>query len=306
MVTEISNRKSSVSLLQPFATLMKCLEEARPAVLGIFLLRFIVATMVSTGRVSLAHTILGCVTWEAAILYVYLFNGVMDVREDRINQSGRPIARGVLPRETAARVSAGAMTVALTGAAALGPATLCVVIVAIAVGWQYSAAPLCLKRRPIGAPAACLVLGLTTYAASFFTQAGTTQPDRWPEVLLFAFVMSAWMGLVGAPAKDLSDTRGDAAAGRRTLAVLRGETDTRRLVAMCALGLAAVFVCAAVVLAPALRWPSLILLAGALGVAAVSLTRLSQGGRSRQRLPYRVFMATQYAVHIGAVAVLIR
>jgi len=192
---------------------------------------------------------------------------------------------------------------ALLGAAGLGVPTLLAVIFVMAVGWQYSGAPLYLKRRPVGAPVACMLLGLATYGAGLLDQTDVWS-SRDLEVLVFAFVMSGWMGLVGALAKDLSDTRGDAAAGRRTLAVLWGEANVRRLVAMDALALAGALAWTARENLPSLRWPSVILVVGALAVAG--LTRFSKGEYARRRLLYRMFMVTQYAVHVGMVAVLIR
>lgn len=289
-------------------TLLNCIEEARPAVLGIFLLRFSVAALMTAslnGVENPGRLIEGGATWESAIFFVYIFNGVMDVREDRINGSGRPIARGALSRGTAVRCSVAAAVLALVGAAGLGVLTLLAVIFVMAIGWQYSGPPLYLKRRPVGAPVACLLLGLATYSAGFLDQTGAWSGADI-EVLVFALVMSGWMGLVGAPAKDLSDTRGDAAAGRRTLAVLWGEARVRALAAMCALALAGTFAWTAWDIVPSLRWPSAILAAGALAVAIAALTRFSKGEYARRRLLYRMFMVTQYAVHVAMALVLIR
>lgn len=290
-------------------TLMDCLEEARPIVLGIFLLRFMIAAIMAadiSGKWNFGRLAGGAATWESAVFFVYLINGVMDVQEDRINRSGRPIARGALRRGTAANVAVAAAVLALGGAVALGMPVLLAVIALIAVGWQYSGPPLYLKRRPAGAPIACLMLGLATYMAGFLVQGGDIWSGRGLGLLAFAIVMSGWMGLVGAPAKDLPDMRGDAAAGRRTLAVLWGEANVGRFVAMCALALAGALVWTALEVAAPLLWPSMILMGGAVAVAVAGMTRFSQGDRVCRRLPYRVFMATQYAVHIAAIAVFVR
>jgi 4-hydroxybenzoate polyprenyltransferase len=74
--------------------------EARPAVQIIFLLRFLAARSLSGhgGRHLLdGRALLAAVVWEGVILSIYLYNGVADVVEDRLNESTRPIASGLLP-----------------------------------------------------------------------------------------------------------------------------------------------------------------------------------------------------------------
>jgi 4-hydroxybenzoate polyprenyltransferase len=113
--------------------------------------------------------------------------------------------------------------------------------------------------------------------------------------------MILWVGLVGSPTKDLSDVAGDAAAGRRTIPALYGEVMAKRMVAALALGLAMTFCALATQVDLLLLWPGAGLLIGAGAMAVVCLGGFSDGVRSRRRLPYRVFMMTQYLTHLTAI-----
>src|SRR5256885_4484950 len=99
-----------------------CVAEARPTVLGVFLLRFLTGCVLVTGPIeNLRRVVVGAAVWELAILSVYLLNGTMDVHEDRVNASRRPIASGALSPRIAGRVAWGAAAVSVCGSMALGP-----------------------------------------------------------------------------------------------------------------------------------------------------------------------------------------
>ncbi|SBT42877.1 UbiA family prenyltransferase [Micromonospora auratinigra] len=290
----------AVRLTQLPATLMLCIREARIAVQVIFLGRFLCgAALSSTGlRVPTGRLALGGLVWAAAILYVYLLNGVTDVAEDRVNRSARPIASGRLKVTEAAQIADGSALLALLGSLALGWWMIALTALVLALGYAYSVPPLALKRWSAAAGLVTLVAGLITYAA------GAVAADGRPgtALLVLAAAMSAWMALVGAQAKDLSDIDGDRAAGRRTVAVRRGEQWARRMVAGNALGVGGGFLVVALAVAPPLRWPAAVVLAGAVVLAACVLGGHSRGSRQRRRRPYRIFMVTQYAAHAAVVA----
>ena len=120
--------------------------------------------------------------------------------------------------------------------------------------------------------------------------------------MLFALVMSMWMGLVGAVAKDFSDTEGDALAHRRNLTLRLGLHRVRWLVSLVALTIGAAFPVAAWRWVPDLLPAALLTLCGAAILGVVAMSSLSSGDRTRLRRPYRVFMATQYATHLTVIA----
>jgi len=137
--------------------------------------------------------------------------------------------------------------------------------------------------------------GLTAYTGDGWTWPGA----GW---LVVAVWMWLWMGLVGAPAKDLGDVTGDAAAGRRTLPVIYGQSRVRRVVSISAVSLAIVFIVVSGWLSWWLAVPGAVMLASAGAVTILSMKQLSRGDRSHLRGPYRAFMVTQFAVYLAVIA----
>lgn len=86
--------------------------------------------------------------------------------------------------------------------------------------------------------------------------------------MIAGIALSAWMGLVGALVKDLSDVRGDAIAGRKTWAVVFGAWRPARYAAVVALAVALAGTAASALLALILMPAMLVLLVGALLIAA--------------------------------------
>jgi 4-hydroxybenzoate polyprenyltransferase len=280
------------------SVLLRCIEEARPSVLCIQFIRFAVGTAIAariTGHWLPLRAGIGAFSWELAIFWTYLFNGVMDIQEDRVNGSRRPIASGALSPSAAVVCAVSAAPLALVGAALLGLPVFLTVLAMLVIGWQYSAPPFTLKRGPAGTAVSGAALGFLAYLAGFLSQAtrDNLRPDK--VALIFVLTMSAWMAFVGTPAKELPDIQGDAAAGRRTLVLMWGEVGTRRVLVVAALAIGIMFSLAAAFGPPLLRWPAVALVMGGSAITLVSLNNISTGSRSRRRLPYRIFMLTQYA-----------
>lgn len=285
--------------------------EARPQVQGVFELRFAVGVgfvALSPHRTAaLLPVAAGALAWWCAVVSAYLLNGVTDVAEDRANGSRRPIARGDLPVRLA-----GAVTLSLAAAALLlagvGGRTAWWVAGFLALGWAYSAPPVAAKRWSLPCAAVVFGLGWTGYAAGAAAAGdGLTRGG-----MVFATAMSAWMALVGATLKDLTDVGGDAVGGRRTLATVRGPGAARLAGA---LGAALVGIggpIAAAVWSPTVLAGTLPLTAGAVWVVreCVRFGRNGRQDRYARRAAYRAFMTTQYAANasmlgallIGAVA----
>lgn len=280
--------------------------EARPAVQIIYALRFLAAFALAGGPTRMASgrwlpemwwLPVALLTWLCASTVAYLFDGVMDVVEDRLNGSTRTIAAGALPRPVAAALTAMFSALALLGAFVLGGPWPYLVAVMLVLGFAYSAPPVRLKRYTWASGTTVIVAGLLTFAAG--GSADGHLPHGWP-LMVFALAMSSWMGLVGAVAKDFSDVFGDAAAGRRTLAVVRGINHAARRLSGNAFFVATAFLAAAVRVAPALVWPAA---AVTLGAAAVTLTSFHRPEGAPKRRPYRAFMVTQYAAHLAVLMV---
>jgi 4-hydroxybenzoate polyprenyltransferase len=277
-------------------------QEARPVVQLVFMLRFLAGAAlgaVYVGEVVAATAVVAALSWLATTWAVYLLNGVADVVEDRANGSTRPIARGELLEDTAERIVWGLATAGLVLGALVSPVMLLLVALMLAVGWAYSLGPRPCKQNMPGFLISVLALGVLTYLAGWHAS-GAGHPQG--PVLLFGAMMSLWMGLAGST-KDLSDTRGDRLAGRRTLPVLLGEWRARAVMAVSAslVGWTFVFVAGWV---GRLLPVAVVVCAGAVVLALVALTPLGNGDRTAKRRPYRVFMVTQYLAHLTLFACL--
>lgn len=243
---------------------------------------------------------LGAAMWACVTLAVYVFNGATDVEEDEANRSARPIASGRLAAGRAVRAAVGLGVSGVLGSVALGlHGVAAAAAMALALGVLYSAPPLRLKRWPSGlAVTATLGVLLTYYAGHAANGGGGART----ETAVFAVAMALWVGLVGQT-KDFSDVEGDRRAGRKSLPVVRGERAAGLFVAGAALGIGAGFASFAFFSASEeLLWPAGVLAVGAAAVAVVALGPWSKGGRRRRRRrPYRVFMGTQYGVHLAVI-----
>jgi 4-hydroxybenzoate polyprenyltransferase len=279
----------------------RCFLEARPAVQGIFLLRFLTGasfagSLFTTGMVS--FTLWGgAALWICATMSVYILNGVMDVEEDRINGSSRPVASGKLSVAQAAWVTAGLAVLSVGGSFALGSLMGWSVIVLLTLGWLYSGPPLYLKRSPTGWAILGIIVALITYNAGRITNESVGDVLAF---LVFGAVMALWLGIV-SQMKDLSDIEGDKQAGRRSGPVVWGEDIARLVFSGAALSLGGGYILLAALFAPSLLIPSFVLATGAVILAVVTLGPWSRGDKSRRRRPYKVFMFAQYCANLAVI-----
>jgi 4-hydroxybenzoate polyprenyltransferase len=281
----------------PLSILRMCLAETRPSVLGIFLLRYLCGVVLARNYTDpriVPRVLVAAVIWELAVVFVYLFNGITDLAEDRVNGSLRPIARGDLPPKVASWVSVSAATAALAGGILLGGQFRWLVPVLLALGFLYSGPPCYLKRRTATAVISGILGGWLTYCAG---SAAAGRGILAGASLIFVVAQSAWMGLVGSMTKDLPDVPGDIAARRLTAVAVHGEKVVRVVASITALGLGAAFVVAAAYTAGVLLLPAVAMLVGALFVARAAQRSRPVGSRKDRRRPYRAFMMTQYATH---------
>ncbi|MEV0199599.1 UbiA family prenyltransferase [Nonomuraea sp. NPDC050691] len=315
-----------------------CVAEARPGVLAVSALRYLAGVALVLPAVPAPDPLKilqGGLAWVLSIFAVYLFNGVTDVAEDRINGSGRPIARGELAPRAAGVVAAVAGAASLAVTAGLPHAMTWIIAANLVLGFLYSGPPLPLKDSCGGTVAVLCLSGLLSYLAGTVVAGSATgqlvagsATDELvagsavvvhvvplsPSLVVFAAAATCWMVLVGVPAKDLSDIPGDTAAGRRTLGVLLGERRSRQVMVAAALGVLVAFGLAVVLLRVPL---TAVLAVMAAGVVAVMLAgrragtdggtdagtlapgkRTGSAGRGARRRPYRAFMLTQHLLHI--------
>ena len=267
----------------------RCWQQSRPAVQLIFFLRFAAAALLGSG----AHTIpraavAGALSWSCAVFAVYLFNGLTDMAEDRVNNPRRPLVAGTLSPAFARAATGAAAAAAVALGAAVGVRFLAAVLLFLVLGYGYSAPELGWKRTAAGAAVVVLPAGVLTYAGGLLAGGGG---GDLAAVAVLAVAMSLWMTLVGAVAKDFGDAAGDQVARRRTLVIARGARHAAVAVATGAAVVGAGFLAAAVLLAPVLVPAAVVVAAGA-GCVSVSALR---GGIVT---PYRAYMVTQHTAHV--------
>lgn len=274
-----------------------CLLEARLVVVILFLLRFLAgasfAGPIFTGRTSFSLWG-GAVLWVCVTLSVYILNGIMDVEEDRINNSSRPIASRRLTVAQAIWVAGMLGILSVLGGLILGGLMACSIVAALVLGWLYSGPPFYLKRWPLAWALMGIAAAFITYNAGYLSNGGGGDLLSFS---VFACMMASWLGVV-SQTKDLSDMEGDERVGRRSVPVIIGENSSRLVFSGVALCLGFAYLLSAMIFAPHLMVPAFLLMVGAAAVAMVMLGSWSRGGRSRRRRPYKVFMFTQYGANL--------
>lgn len=278
--------------------------EARPSVQLIFFLRYSAGALLRPAQepVHAGNFAAGAAGWVCCTVAVYVYNGIADQKEDSANGSRRPIASGRLPVRPAVVITLGFVTIGALLLVPLGAAATAIMALYLLVGYAYSGPPFPLKKKFYISSLAGASLGILTYLEGCV--ASHHQPGR--EFIVFAAVMSLWMGGVGGIAKDLSDVTGDRIAGRRSWPIVLGETRARHLLALAAAVVAIGFGLTAALVTTRLLWCAGAIALGAALVASASVFLSAPG--NRPRLPYRAFMWTQQGVHaalLGTMAALL-
>jgi 4-hydroxybenzoate polyprenyltransferase len=268
-------------------------EEARPSIQLVFILCLATGASLGDGRQwwhswhQSGRVVLALLACYVGVLSIYLTNGAMDADGDKLNELGRPLARGDLTRASVLRAAWVCAVLATAIGAAAGWRVLVPVVACLVLGYAYSVPPIQLNRTSTGTVSVMILGSILT----FLTGNGAVGASLTSAVVAPALGVSLWMGLVGALVKDLSDVEGDRAAGRLTLAA-RNEPAARRVIAAIAMTLGTGFLTAAALTARDLLLPAVVMQVGGLAVAYFLATTRSEEGRSRSRRPYRAFMAT--------------
>lgn len=244
------------------------------------------------------------VLWVLATASIYLFNGVQDITCDRLNCSQRPLACGLVSTGFARRASLIGAAIALLGMAKIDPPLVALLAALLILGYAYSTPPVKLARRTSGTllavVLACLLSVLAGHLAN--TNSAAEALRFSPALIVFALASTGWAAFVGGLTKDLGDVPGDRAAGRRTLAVVYGPTTVRRITSVVAPLVGVTFLCGALAYAHPLVPAAAATLFGAVVLTLVNLAGDNGTERTRLRDSYRVFMVTQYAAHLLALA----
>lgn len=163
---------------------------------------------------------------------------------DRIGPT-RMVASGLIPAPAMWKATVVAVAVAVVAGLYLwtiaGPVVLAIGAASILAMLTYVGGPIPYGYRGLGEVAVFVFFGLVATVGTRFVHDGTVPIDAW--------VLGTVMGLLAAGilvANNLRDLRTDAAAGKRTLAVLVGESAARRLYGSILVGAVVVVVVGAV------------------------------------------------------------
>lgn len=274
------------------------LAESRPCVQSVVALRLLCATdLLLQPSVRRAVVLVG---WLLLSMAVYLLNGLSDVDADRANGSSRPIASGRLGIATATSWCVALVGAGLAAALCAGPLVTLAALAYLALGWAYSAGP-ALKDHRYGSVLAIGGGAGLTYAAGLVV----AHRAEWRELTL-VLLLSAWIG-VGSMSKDFSDVEGDAVAGRRSAPVLLGTRRAATTLAWQTLPTSvAVTLLAGTSHSAAASAPGVVLVVGSLLLTVAARRFGSDRRRAVRRIPYRVFLTTQYLANTALLAVLAR
>jgi 1,4-dihydroxy-2-naphthoate octaprenyltransferase len=179
----------------------------------------------------------------ATQLMTHYANDYFDLAADRANTTptrwsggSRVLADGSLsPR--VALVAASALGVlalildVIVGAVILRDArALAVLVAAVVMAWSYSAPPLRLHTRGLGAPTVALVVGVLTPLAGWLVQRGHGSASFFAVVAVIAPLATAIAAMILVI--DFPDAAGDRAAGKRTPVVRVGPRAAARVAAL--------------------------------------------------------------------------
>ncbi len=189
----------------------------------------------------------GYVWGQAAITAIQLMthyaNDYFDLAADRANTTptqwsggSRVLADGTLSPRVAlvAACALGVLALILGVATAVVSSSaraLAALLLALVVAWSYSAPPMRLHTRGLGAPSVALVVGVLTPLTGWFVQGGDAIAKMLVVVLPIAFATAAMILVI-----DFPDAEGDRAAGKRTPVVRFGPRVAARLATLLVLG----------------------------------------------------------------------
>jgi 1,4-dihydroxy-2-naphthoate octaprenyltransferase len=200
----------------------------------------VTAALAAGAQLDVVGLIWAQVAISATQLVTHFSNEYFDLEADRASQTRTPwsggsrvLPAGHLPPHIALRATWVCAALALAGGLVLatrpgaGPATLPLILLALALAWSYSAPPVRLHTRTLGEVFGALLLAGLTPWLGYYVQAG------WPPAA-FAALLIPLVGLQFAMLVTVSlpDVAGDAAVGKQTLAVRLGLGRAARLTAV--------------------------------------------------------------------------
>ncbi len=169
---------------------------------------------------------------------MYILNDLVDADLDRASGKNRPISSGMVSKKQVwiFVLSTNGIAVLLS-IATLNPASMLIIAPMLTIGILYSAPRVALMNRFVVKTLAiasfyvlCALLGITSIY-------GTDLAAAEPIAPLYAMSLLGIMIFISSTLNDLGDVKGDRQAGRRTVPIVLGGSNTIRLLISLAVGM---------------------------------------------------------------------
>jgi len=177
----------------------------------------VMASLIGSRGLPPIGILLGVLVITFSLTYsLYLFNDIMEIELDRLNNLQRPIAQGVVSKRDAETLVLLLMIIGVTVSYFLNFATFLLTILFLMLGVLYSIPQIYLKKR-------FLAKNVTTgIAAAVCSWIGGAAVGSLSPHVMYAGVLFFVIGFAGSTLSDLGDVLGDSERGVKSFAVVYG------------------------------------------------------------------------------------
>jgi geranylgeranylglycerol-phosphate geranylgeranyltransferase len=184
---------------------------------------YLLATDLKPNLIQLGELI---VAWYFISFGVYVFNALTDVDEDQIDHPSRPLASHSVPITDAWTIFAVSITIAFVTSAFIGVPAFVFVLASFLLGIAYSHPSIRAKRR---FPLKVLV---SVSGAVIVSICGGVVAGNLDAPVYFSAIFFGMFAMVTLFLGDVSDVRGDTAAGVKSLPVVVGARNSILVIAI--------------------------------------------------------------------------
>ncbi len=162
---------------------------------------------------------------------MYILNDLVDADADKANSKKRPIASGLVSKKQAWSfiILTNGVAVGIMLIVKLDLASIILVVPMILIGILYSAPKIALMNRFVLKNTAIAVFYMLCTMLGITSNYGIDLAINNPIVPIHTMAISGIMIFVGSIVNDLGDTKGDKAAGRRTIPIVLGGENTIKM-----------------------------------------------------------------------------
>jgi geranylgeranylglycerol-phosphate geranylgeranyltransferase len=211
-IPQIKQKRGLVAPLRSFASLAKSEYRVTMFVWSL-VIAYLLATDLKPNFVQLGELV---VAWYFISFGVYVFNALTDVEEDRIDHPGRPIASSSVSISDAWKIFGASITIAFVTSLFISIPCLILVLTSFLLGVAYSHPSIRAKRRfP-------LKVAVSVSGAVIVSLCGGIVAGNLDGAVYFSAIFFGLFAMVTLLLGDISDIRGDTAAGVKSLPVVIG------------------------------------------------------------------------------------